>query len=195
MSRSCRRSCARSAGPRSDRKAEIANATRLPSRFGPTATGAQQKERHTAEGGLRVARRERLLTAPLVRRTWAPREVTPILRHPSRYREKISAIAVVTISPVVAYLSDLVRHLRYPLTVVWDWLIVHRSARTGAWLRRHPRIHRVMLPPYALELNPVGPFCSYLSRALCLGSPSVRTGQKILLDGGARFLIRLFLPQ
>jgi transposase len=124
-----------------------------------------------------------LLMAPWVRRTWAPRGVTPILRQPGRYREKVSAIAVVTLSPtrrgvglyvafyprenvndvlLVAFLGDLIRHLRYPLILVWDRLNVHRSGRTSAWLQRHPRVDPVFLPAYAPELNPTEAFRSYL---------------------------------
>jgi putative transposase len=121
--------------------------------------------------------------APLVRRSWAPRGVTPILRQPGRHREKVSAIGVITISPqrrrvglyvalypgenvndilMEAFLTDLARHLRYPLTLVWDRLNVHRSVRVSAWLRRHPRVHPVFLPAYAPELNPVEALWSYL---------------------------------
>jgi hypothetical protein len=38
------------------------------------------------------------LLIPTVRKTWAPRGMTPVCRHPFR-REKVSAISAVTVSP------------------------------------------------------------------------------------------------
>ena len=37
--------------------------------------------------------------APLVRRTWAPRGMTPILAQRTRSRQKVSAIAALTLAP------------------------------------------------------------------------------------------------
>ncbi len=99
--------------------------------------------------------------APLVRRTWAPRGQTPILRQRTRARDKVSMIATLTISPrrrriglyaalvvnanvnaerLVEYLRALLRHLRGPLILIWDRLNVHRAALVRALLRRHPRL-------------------------------------------------------
>lgn len=77
-----------------------------------------------------------LLMAPLVRRTWAPRGQTPILRQRTSSRDKVSMIATLMVSPrrrrvrldtalmvnanvdaecLVEYLRALLRHLRGPL--------------------------------------------------------------------------------
>lgn len=121
--------------------------------------------------------------APLVRRTWAPRGQTPILRQRTRSRHKVSAAGVVTISPqrrrlglyvaldpnanitaavVVDFLRALRHHIRGPLILIWDRLATHRARSTRAFLDRCPQIHPVLLPPYAPELNAVEYFWSYL---------------------------------
>jgi len=123
--------------------------------------------------------------APLVRRTWAPRGQTPILLQRTRSRDKVSATAVLTVSPrrrrvglyaallvnanvnaerLVEFLRALARHLRGPLILVWDRLNVHRARSVQDFLRRHPRLHTHFLPPYAPELNPVEGVWGYLKR-------------------------------
>jgi putative transposase len=53
---------------------------------------------------------------------------------------------------VVAFLRDLLRHLRGRVIVVWDGWKVHAAA---ARLVDSPRLATVTLPGYAPELNPV----------------------------------------
>jgi len=115
---------------------------------------------------------------PLVRRSWAPRGQTPIIRCWDR-RDRLSVIGAITVPPcrerhrlgavfriharniktpeATAFLRALDRHVRGPLIVVLDRLNVHRAA-VRRWLsRRHPDAPRVMaewLPSYAPELNP-----------------------------------------
>jgi len=124
-----------------------------------------------------------LLMAPLVRRTWAPRGQTPILRQRTRSRDKVSAVGVVTISPrrrrlglyvalypnaninapvLVGFLRALRRHVRGPLILIWDRLKVHRARIMQAFLDRCPQIHPVPLPPCAPELNAVEYVWRYL---------------------------------
>ncbi|MFH1279957.1 MAG: transposase [Candidatus Eisenbacteria bacterium] len=110
---------------------------------------------------------------PTIARTWAPRGKTPILRHWQRH-DRISVISGIAVSPerrrfglyyqwyhhnireveVVAFLRDLLRHLRKPLIVIWDHLRVHRSKAVATLCRRVPRLHLEYLPAYAPELNP-----------------------------------------
>jgi hypothetical protein len=79
-------------------------------------------------------------------RTWAPRGQTPHLRHWQR-PDRISVISGISVSPersrfglyyqwhhhniregeVVAFLRDLLHHLRKPVIVIWDRLRVHRG--------------------------------------------------------------------
>jgi transposase len=117
-----------------------------------------------------------LLMAPLVRRTWAPCGVTPILRQRTRSREKVSVVGVVTISPrrrrlglyvalypnanvsapvLIQFLRDLRRHVRGPLVLIWDRLMAHRCHAMKTYLERSPQVHPEFLPAYAPELNPV----------------------------------------
>jgi transposase len=119
--------------------------------------------------------------APTLRRTWAPRGQTPVLDH-VHDRRSVSAIAALTVSPVrhrlgclmhlweetldsrhvIAFLRDLLRHLRGPVILVWDRLGAHRSAALWEFLWSHPRLDVEWLPAYAPELNPVEWLWAYL---------------------------------
>jgi transposase len=113
---------------------------------------------------------------PSVRRTWAPRGRTPVLKAWDR-RDRISAISSISVSPqsrrlnlhfdllpdntnvhgedVVAYLRRLKAQVGGPLTVLWDGSPVHdRSQLVRAFLAEHPEIQTERLPAYAPELNP-----------------------------------------
>jgi transposase len=145
-----------------------------------------------AEEGLaahqRKARRLNAITAfldesgfmlqPLVRRSWAPRGQTPILRCWDR-RDRLSVIGAITVPPsrrrhrlgavfrihtrnvktpqATEFLRVLDRHARGPLVVVLDLLNVHRAA-VKRWLAtRRPEAPPVAvewLPAYAPDLNP-----------------------------------------
>ena len=82
-----------------------------------------------------------LLLNPLVRRSWALRGKTPVIGGDGGHRKKVSVIGAVSVSPaarrlglyfatlpdgyfdaeaVVAFLRDLLRHLRGKVVVVWD---------------------------------------------------------------------------
>jgi transposase len=116
------------------------------------------------------------LITPLVRRTWAPRGQTPILRQRGRSRQKVSVIAALAIPPrrdrvrclfrlapdasidargVRAFLGHLLRLVRTPVTIIWDRSNTHRGVVVRHWLAAHPRVRIELLPPYAPELNPV----------------------------------------
>jgi hypothetical protein len=114
------------------------------------------------------------LLLPPVRKTWAPRGQTPVLRHWTR-RDKRSVISAITVSPrrrhlglyfqlhpavnirqpaVIAFLRHLLRHLRGPLIILWDGGGPHTGQVLRAWLRRTRRVHLEPFPAYAPELNP-----------------------------------------
>ncbi len=100
--------------------------------------------------------------------------MTPVLDHVHAKRG-VSAIAAVTVSPtrrrlgcymhlwedtidsrhVIAFVRDLLRHLRGPVIVVWDRLSAHRSAAVREFALSQPRLVFEWLPAYAPELNPV----------------------------------------
>jgi transposase len=114
--------------------------------------------------------------APVVRRTWAPCGVTPVLRQRERERQKVSVIAALLVpacrtrvhcyfrchpdanvdgARVRQFLRALTRQHPGPLTVVWDRSKPHRSRVVQAYLGAAPHVHVEPLPPYAPELNPV----------------------------------------
>lgn len=113
------------------------------------------------------------LLTPWVRRSWAPRGQTPVVRDRMRHRRKLSAIGAITISPqrrrlgcymhlheeaigeahIVVFLRDLLRHLRGDVVLVWDNLSAHGSAMVRDYVARHRRLAVEPLPPYAPELN------------------------------------------
>ncbi len=125
-----------------------------------------------------------------MRKTWAPRGQTPILRH--RYsRERLSAISALTVSPfrqrlalyfqlhphnlrsaqVVAFLRVLLRHQRGPVLLLWDTSPTHKSRVTEQFLARQRRLHVEPFPAYAPELNPDEQVWTQLKRAVANGTP------------------------
>lgn len=116
------------------------------------------------------------MLAPLVRRTLAPRGQTPILKQDGGHRQKVSAIAALSLSPkrrrpnlhfqslpntgfdgrrTAEFLRYLLRHLRGNVIVVWDRGSHHRAKVVRDLMIKHPRLTIEHLPPYAPELNPV----------------------------------------
>jgi transposase len=114
---------------------------------------------------------------PSVRRSFAPRGRTPALEAWDR-RDRITAISCITLSPllarpglyfrllplncnargedVVAFLKELRRRLRGPVSVVWDRHGIHSKAKAVKdYLARHPAVVAEDLPAYAPALNPV----------------------------------------
>jgi len=129
------------------------------------------------------------LLIPTVRKTWAPRGRTPVVRH--RYRhDKISVISGLAVSPtgrrlslyfrchtknltaedVAEFLRHLLRHLRGPVIVIWDNAQIHKGPAVRA-LCTNPCLHLEPLPPYAPELNPDEGVWGYAKRALSNGRP------------------------
>ena len=116
------------------------------------------------------------MLTPTVRRTFAPRGQTPILKSWDRH-DRISAISAVTVSPkrrrlglyfhlmpddenvhgedTVAFLRQLRRHISGPMTILWDRGNVHdRSKVVRAYLADHPEVVTEKFPGYAPETNP-----------------------------------------
>jgi len=124
-----------------------------------------------------------MLMAPNVRRSWAPRGQTPILRQRTRRHQRVSVIAALCVSPerdkvqlffrlhadvnidtamVAKFLQLLSRELEGAIVLIWDRLMTHRSKRMGYFLVDAKNIHAKSLPPYAPELNPVENVWGYL---------------------------------
>jgi len=111
---------------------------------------------------------------PVVRRTWAPKGQTPILRAWDRH-DRLSVISAVTLAAhrirlglywqihsenirgpqVMAFLRALRWSIRGRLVLILDRWSVHRSKVLRDYLERHGATIRVeWLPPYAPDLNP-----------------------------------------
>lgn len=123
------------------------------------------------------------MLAPTLRRTWAPRGCTPIVRIADPHG-RISAIGAISISPhhrrfcfyfhlladnanfrgpsLVAFLDDLRRKIRGPITLLWDEIPIHRARIVRRFLHQHRTIVVEEFPPFAPELNPVDYAWSYV---------------------------------
>jgi transposase len=126
---------------------------------------------------------------PVVRRTWAQRGMTPILRHNFR-RGHLSVISGLTVSPrnqrlglvyrvhtrsidgelARSFLRELMRRLRGPVIVVWDNLGTHKGAALQELCARQPRLHLEYLPAYAPDLNPDEGIWNHAKRDLANGT-------------------------
>jgi transposase len=63
---------------------------------------------------------------------------------------------------VVAFLRDLLKHLRGKVVVIWDGGPNHQGAVIREFLRRNKRLRLERLPAYAPDLNPVEAVWSWL---------------------------------
>ena len=126
------------------------------------------------------------MLSPLVRRTWAPRGHTPVIKVTSPH-ERISAIGAMTLIEdpirfgfqfhllqdnanfeglsVARFIDDVRRRLRSPMTLIWDELRIHSARPVKDYLAKCPNIAVEELPPYAPELNPVDQVWSYVKYA------------------------------
>jgi transposase len=140
-----------------------------------TNLAAPQKNVARVRGTLVFIDETGVFLTPFVHRTWAPLGQTPVLRTRTRHRRHLSLIGALTISPrrrrlgwylhfhanrtirqeqVIAFLRDLLRHLRGQIFLIWDRLNAHRGKKVQVFLAQRPRLHTEFLPPYAPELNP-----------------------------------------
>jgi transposase len=123
------------------------------------------------------------MLSPLVRRSWAPRGHTPVIKV-SDPHGRISVIGAMTISPsrrhfgfqfhlspdnanyygnsIVRFIENVRRRVRGPITLLWDSIPIHRGETVNSYLRTHRRIVVEPFPPYAPELNPVDYVWSYV---------------------------------
>jgi hypothetical protein len=107
---------------------------------------------------------------PLVRRTWARKGKTPVLRTFGGHRDKVSVVAALSVAPgrrrtglyfhadaqhcigaptIVAFLREVLRHLRGPVIVLWDGGTNHKGPLIRELLARYPRLQLEPLPTYA----------------------------------------------
>jgi transposase len=115
------------------------------------------------------------LLSPLIRRTLAITGHTPVLRPRARQRDKVSAVAALTLSPTrghaglyfqtypnayinnqayALFLHSLLSQIRGPLVLVHDNGNMHKGDPIREIQAAFPRLHLHHFPPYAPELNP-----------------------------------------
>jgi transposase len=113
------------------------------------------------------------LLIPTRRRTWGPQGQTPKVPYSYKH-DRISALAVLTISPVrrriglyarfqqdnfkavhvAPFLRQLLRHILGPVILLWDQGQIHKGPAIERVLLDNPRLHTEFFPKYAPELNP-----------------------------------------
>lgn len=112
---------------------------------------------------------------PTLRKQWAPRGRTPIVRHRNRWFRKVDVIGSIALdradqlelvlhwhpgqpidqAKVVAYLRALIARFGETIDIVWDNLSSHGGKLVRELLSEHPLVQLHRLPPYAPDLNPV----------------------------------------
>jgi transposase len=114
---------------------------------------------------------------PCLKATWAPVARTPVVKHRNRWHRKVSVIGAialegdgsaaelfcdwhpdkhVTKDESAAFLEKLLG--QFPgrnITLIWDKLQAHRSAKVREFVESHGQLEMHFLPSYAPELNPV----------------------------------------
>lgn len=133
----------------------------------------------TDESGLHLA--------PLLRRSWAPRGQTPILRQRARHRDKVSIAATLWLNPrrdrlglffrtlvngyfnnerSAAYLDELLCQWQEPVMVLWDGGNMHKGDPINTCVAESQgRLLLERLPPYGAELMPVEQLWSWLKHS------------------------------
>ena len=123
------------------------------------------------------------LLSPNIRRTFAPRGQTPIIKA-SDPHGRISTIGALAISPkqkrpsfyydllsnnanfrsdsVVQFINKVQRKISGPITILWDAIPIHGSKPTNQYLEHHDYLTVEQFPSYAPELNPVDKVWLYL---------------------------------
>ena len=81
----------------------------------------------------------------------------------------------------MAFLQQLLRHLRGPVVLLWDRSRSHRGVLVRGFLRTHPRLHVESFPGYAPELNPDEFVWNHLKRAVANSAPRDLADLKHLL--------------
>ena len=157
-------------------------------------------ERHNLEEGKKNSARlgahmvfcdeSGFMLTPTVRRTWAPRGCTPLIRH-HYCNDRLSVISGISVSPtrrllglfgmffwdniaqeeVVAFLVEVLRHLRGHVIALLDNGNIHRGAPLRDLCRRYPRLHVEYFPSYAPDLNPDEGIWALLKGKLANGRP------------------------
>jgi len=123
------------------------------------------------------------LLSPYIRRTFAPRGKTPIIKA-SDPHGRISAISALAISPkqkrlsfyygllsnnanyrsdsVIQFVDKVRQRISGPIIILWDAIPIHCSKATDQYLEQHDNVVVEQFPSYAPELNPVDKVWLYI---------------------------------
>lgn len=114
------------------------------------------------------------LVSPL-KRTWARRGQTPVIRTSLEHHERLNLLGVLLVSPagkrirlsarsywhnltgkeVIAFLKQVLRFLQGHIVLVWDRHPIHKRKIVQEFLATQERLHMYYFPIAAPELNPV----------------------------------------
>src|SRR5215204_7636766 len=173
----CGASCVAWAGAGSGPSGWLPSATSRRSPAGsPRGLAGDQGNAHTRKAWLWFLDESAGSLTPPVRRTWAPRGVTPVLGDRQRHRPKVSMVGVLCYRPdgsaarllvgfhrgssdtatLVKVLTGLHAFLGgAPVNLVWDNLKAHKSTAMGEFLADQDWLQVDYLPASAPALNPV----------------------------------------
>ena len=130
------------------------------------------------------------MLTPTIGRTWAPRGCTPWIRH-HYCNDRLSVISGISVSPtrrqlglfgmffrdnisqeeVVAFLREVLRHLRGHVVALLDNGSIHKGAPLRDLCCSYPRLHVEYFPGDAPELNPDEGVWALLKKKLAHGRP------------------------
>lgn len=146
----------------------------------------------------------------VLRRTWARRGKTPIVRLPASWH-KLSTIGAITSSgqflqhtqagairtaDVLTFLAHVLKHVSGEVVLVLDNAAIHRAKAVSAFVETVERLSLVYLPPYSPEFNPIEQVWAYVKRNV-LGNFCARTVKelKARLRSGWQRIRYIGLPQ
>lgn len=123
------------------------------------------------------------LLSPSIRRTYAPRGQTPVIKK-SNPHGRISVIGALAISPkqkrpsfhynllsnnanfrggsVIQFIKQIQKEIHKPITILWDAIPIHCSKPVIQYLEQQKELIVEQFPSYAPELNPVDKVWLYL---------------------------------
>jgi transposase len=147
------------------------------------------------------------LLIPNVKRTWAPKGETPIIRYKLQH-QKLSAISALAVSPqrrrialylqirrkafkgpdVRRFLHYLLQQVRGPIILLWDQGPIHKHSTVRQFVQTHPRLQIEEFPGYAPELNPAEYVWCQSDSALANSRPEELPELKALLVATKRRL-------
>ena len=128
----------------------------------------------------------------VVRRTWALKGQTPVIRLPVNW-QKLSTIGVITskgqflqhtqsgaikTTNVLAFLAHVLKHVQGEIVLVLDNAAIHKAKAVTAFAQSESRLSLVYLPPYSPELNPIERVWAYVKRNI-LGNFCARTTSEL----------------